>query len=422
MICVLGASFDTGNLGVNALAWSSLKLIYDSWPNAEICVLGAGREPNVYSFDNRHCASKVRLWPVRYTPKLWVQNHVFWIGFQLWLTRVFPFLRQKLKGNDTTLATLLRADAIFDITGGDSFSDIYGLRRIFQGYLLKRICQSTGKPFVLLPQTYGPFKSRLSRILARRVLSRSEVIYSRDKQGLAVVEELIGKSDKIHHCPDVAFVLDAIRPENEQVKQIEKLKAQGRSFIGLNISGLLYNGGYSKDNMFDLACDYRELVKELISYFVQQQEYAVMLVPHVIPKNFPVENDFDACRKVFQSLAKREKERTVVLDDGYDQNEIKYLIGQCDFFMGARMHSTIAALSQCVPSVGMAYSEKFAGVFQTVGAENSVIDMRKHDIPVILKRIQDIFLLKEDVKRHLTNVVPNIQKTVMSLFEDLEIK
>ena len=47
----------------------------------------------------------------------------------------------------------------------------------------------------------------------------------------------------------------------------------------------------------------------------------------------------------------------------------KAVIGQCDFFIGSRMHACIAALSQGVPCVGVAYSMKFAGVFDTVGME-----------------------------------------------------
>ena len=46
---------------------------------------------------------------------------------------------------------------------------------------------------------------------------------------------------------------------------------------------------------------------------------------------------------------------------------MKYLIGQCDFFVGSRMHSCIAAVSQCVPAVSIAYSDKFIGVMATLG-------------------------------------------------------
>ena len=42
-IGLLGASFDTGNLGVNALAESSIKIILNYWPDAEITLLDSGR-------------------------------------------------------------------------------------------------------------------------------------------------------------------------------------------------------------------------------------------------------------------------------------------------------------------------------------------------------------------------------------------
>jgi len=48
-ICLLGASFDTGNLGVSALAESSIKIILNRWPDAEIILLGSG------SSDGEHC-------------------------------------------------------------------------------------------------------------------------------------------------------------------------------------------------------------------------------------------------------------------------------------------------------------------------------------------------------------------------------
>ena len=44
-ILLLGASFDTGNLGVSALAESSIKIILNKWPNAQIILLGSGYKP-----------------------------------------------------------------------------------------------------------------------------------------------------------------------------------------------------------------------------------------------------------------------------------------------------------------------------------------------------------------------------------------
>ena len=59
-IALLGASFDTGNLGVNALAESSIKCILHRWPDAEIVIIGAGRSPakTVMNIDGRQIVVK----------------------------------------------------------------------------------------------------------------------------------------------------------------------------------------------------------------------------------------------------------------------------------------------------------------------------------------------------------------------------
>ncbi|MEX0338665.1 MAG: polysaccharide pyruvyl transferase family protein, partial [Arenibacterium sp.] len=48
---------------------------------------------------------------------------------------------------------LSRADIVFDIGGGDSFTDIYGLKRFLTVWGTKYRAQMRGKPIVLSPQT-----------------------------------------------------------------------------------------------------------------------------------------------------------------------------------------------------------------------------------------------------------------------------
>ena len=71
----------------------------------------------------------------------------------------------------------------------------------------------------------------------------------------------------------------------------------------------------------------------------------------------------------------------------YNQHEIKYVIGKCDFLIGARMHACIAAVSQCVPAVCVAYSDKFIGVMGAIGVDSIVADARKLDEPRTLEFI-----------------------------------
>ncbi len=59
------------------------------------------------------------------------------------------------------------ADLVVDIGGGDSFADIYGRKRLLLMFLMKFQSHLARRPFVLAPQTMGPFRRPVSRLLAR---------------------------------------------------------------------------------------------------------------------------------------------------------------------------------------------------------------------------------------------------------------
>jgi len=230
-IALLGANFSTGNLGVSALAWSSIHLIRTKWPDAKVNLVG-GRQKElakVRMVDGMQCFP---ILPVRYCANILVPNHIIKIILTVVLCRLIPLFRTKFAKNDSTTGILLRADLFFDITGGDSFSDIYGFGRFFRAYLLKRCCQVTGKNFILLPQTYGPFKTSYVRFLARSVLRHSEIVYSRDNESIEAVKELLHDSSKIKLCPDVAFLLKAYRPTDSFIEDIEKIEQFGLGTTG----------------------------------------------------------------------------------------------------------------------------------------------------------------------------------------------
>lgn len=75
----------------------------------------------------------------------------------------------------------------------------------------------------------------------------------------------------------------------------------------------------------------------------------------------------------------------------------------CSFFIGARMHACIAALSQCIAAVGIAYSKKFKGVFETVGVADLVADPRTMEkeelIKIICNALQDRGQIKAQLKK-----------------------
>ena len=143
------------------------------------------------------------------------------------------------------------------------------------------------------------------------------------------------------------------------------------------------------------------------------------MIPHVFTSNGDVEHDPDACLEVFNSVSGYYKDRVFLVRGEYNHNEMKHIIGLCDLFIGSRMHSCIAAMSQSIPTVGLAYSKKFKGVFETVGMDQYVADMRYNNDKNVLKIISRAFDERQTIKKRLEKTIPEIQKKILSIFDDL---
>jgi polysaccharide pyruvyl transferase WcaK-like protein len=369
----------------------------------------------------------LRTLPIRFSKNIFLPCHFLRYVFYGLLAKVLPKsrLRDTLLNRNPYFRTLYETDIVADITGGDSFSDIYGFRRFFFGFLCKWLVIFLGKKLILLPQTYGPFKKRITKMMAKHILNHASLVYSRDQAGIEHVNAMLNnqQKEKVRFAPDVAFVLDPRRPDNHEINSLEKIKSSSETLVGLNISGLLFNRGYDRNNMFGLKVDYRNLIYEIINLLTCEEKAVILLVPHVFPPpGFEVESDSSVCSQVYMNLKEKSGSRVFLMPGRYNHNEIKYVIGMCDFFVGSRMHTCIAALSQGIATVGLAYTKKFRGVFETVGAEQCVVDMCNFDIRQALATISDAFEKRSVITQQLISVMPVVQQKILSIFDGIPDK
>jgi polysaccharide pyruvyl transferase WcaK-like protein len=424
-ICLLGASFDTGNLGVNSLAEASIKCILHKWPDAEVILLDSERQPGQSQLQIGGKNVTIYELPIRFSKNIFLPNHFCVLLMYALLLKLFPNnkIKTALAKRNPYLKRIIETDLVVDITGGDSFSDIYGLRRFIFVFLSKLLPIEFGKKLFLLPQTYGPFNSAISKVLAKYILKRAAAIYSRDKASIEYLRDFLNSPDansKMRCLPDVAFVLDPSEPEHIDTTTLKNIKAKNTILIGLNVSGLLYNGGYTRNNMFGLKTDYRKTIEAVIDLLMKYNNTVVLLVPHVFPPaELHVESDPRACSIVYESASRKYKGRVFLVSGTYNHNESKYIVGLCDFFIGSRMHSCIEALSQFIPAVGLGYSKKFYGVFETVGVQQFALDMRQLETDQILTSVTGAFEQRQKTSDHLKLVIPEIQKQILNLFEDI---
>jgi colanic acid/amylovoran biosynthesis protein WcaK/AmsJ len=392
-LCLAGASGDSSNLGVQALRCSVLAGL-GRIPDIESLVVfddGWG----VHSVANPYGGYRLERCGVRLSRR--------WYRSESWQNIA---ISARLGGLGNPVVRRLRgATAVLDISGGDSFSDIYGKRRFHAVLAPKRAALAMCRPLVLLPQTYGPFASADVWAAARDMVRGAFVAYSRDDASHEVLLDLLGEhADPKRHRRgvDVAFALDPAEPSaglSEPLRADLTRVGNGHARVGLNISGLIYNDPQARER-FGLSVDYRAVVRKILMWFVDQ-DCDVFLVPHVFGGRGANGHDDDlrVCHHVLAELEPTAASRVRVLPAGLSAAEAKWFISRMDWFCGTRMHSTVAALSSGVPTAALAYSMKTRGVFETCGQGAEVIDARSTSNDECVYRLQDAWHRRASVRK-----------------------
>ncbi|WP_067196942.1 polysaccharide pyruvyl transferase family protein [Microbacterium sp. XT11] len=309
-VLIAWANDSSVNLGVRALARGSEDLVRTVWPDAEFTHLNYGR----------------RQPEVPWSPRALVRERVTGrLGMQRWL-RGF--------------------DLIWDTRSGDSFADIYGLTRHTTMSLLHEFAQQAGVPVVMAPQTIGPFRTRRGRVLARRNLRRSRLVFARDVVSASASAELGRPVAAV--TSDLVFGIDQPTPAAE------------KRDVLLNVSGLLWN-----DNPHVDAERYRASIRRIIDELLAGGR-TVTLFPHVLDSQSH-DNDVPVSRDLAAEYDGR-----VDLVVPADLEDARSIIAAGELVIGARMHACLNALSTGTPAVAMAYSRKFAPLMEAVGWDHVV--------------------------------------------------
>jgi polysaccharide pyruvyl transferase WcaK-like protein len=376
MITLLNASPDTGNQGVTALCRSVVAGLASRGAQ-EVTVADHGRGLRETRWDG----IAVRLLGLTHSRRVWRGDS---------LRMAHAQVRLRL-GRSAAAWTVLGARAILDISGGDSFTDLYGPRRFRAMVLTKRLALDAGVPLVLLPQTLGPFRSAEARAEATEILRRAAAVWVRDAMSYTHLQAALGPDfdpDRHRLGVDVAVALQAREPA-ELDPGLAGWLAPGRDFplAGLNVSGLLCNHADDARQSFGLAAPHTDQIEALARALLKSDPaLRLLLLPHVHRPPGTPESDLDAAQRLVGRLGALGSERVRVLDAALPAAELKWVLSRLDWFAGARMHATIGAFSSGVPTLGLGYSDKAAGVFAECGIGEAVADLRRLEPGEIAER------------------------------------
>jgi polysaccharide pyruvyl transferase WcaK-like protein len=409
-IAIFGAAPDSSNMGVSALLASTVATVSRLDPGFSFAVfdnaLGV-RRSDVYVGEGRSVA--VDRLGARGGMRFDLPENLFNMSVN---SRLGTFGRI----TNRVIREIDRCSAVLDVSGGDSFSDIYGSNRFYTIARPKLIALRRRVPLILLPQTYGPFQDPRSREVASRIVRGAEMCWARDPQSFNVLRDLLGDAfDPENHRQgvDLAFQLE---PQNAtgliSPKLLRMLEAdrQKTPLIGLNVSGLIYNRPDAARAQFGIRADYRAAVGAFLQRVLEDTVANVVLVPHVMTLVCMDESDTAASEQVAQSLKASYAERVAISPHSLDQHQLKWLIGQTDWFAGTRMHSTIASLSSGVPTATITYSDKALGVFGLCGQQDQVIDPRRLDTEQVVAKLRSSFESRDATRHSLRQHLPSVRQ------------
>ena len=294
-------------------------------------------------------------------------------------------------------------DVMLDIGAGDSFTDIYPDKRFAYMSGSKLLTIMRRRPLILSPQTIGPFSRQPHSAVAAWACRQAEAVFARDPLSMAAVTALAPTANAIE-VVDTAFALPFTPAPRGTTGKIR---------VGLNVSGLLFNGGYTGKNEFGIEVDYAALTHALLKAFTARDDVQVELIPHVYAKALPMDDD----GAVADRLA-AEYPGVVRVTDFAGPSEAKSHISGLDFLVGARMHATIAAYSSGVPVVPVSYSRKFEGLFGGLDYP-WLVPVRGHSTESALAFVLDAFErraeLAADIERGTPIVEAGLERYVAEL-------
>lgn len=340
-IGIMGCLVNCSNLGCVALSYSLLR-------NLEEIAQKENVKFEYVVFDEKPSRPEID----------WMANKIGIDGNRISLGTCGALQSYNLKGfvrshtkmlvpNLKMLSAIKHCDVVIDMTGGDSFSDIYGKERFYKFTAAKKAVEKLGVPLILGPQTYGPFADDKVKQYAKDVIEKAYAVMARDEESSEYLHEFCNK--EIVTVTDLAFALPFERPKNKTGSKIK---------IGINPSGLLGTAKIEQTKLKNtLKANYDEFLRNLVKKLSSEDRYEIHFVSHVGNEAIECFSGYDGIiyHPVFS-----------------DPIEAKTFIATMDIFIGSRMHATIGAFSAGVATIPVAYSKKFKGLFGGIGYNNLV--------------------------------------------------
>jgi len=203
------------------------------------------------------------------------------------------------------------------------------------------------------------------------------------------------------HLPDPAFILPEVEPFFPEITN---------HYVGINVSPLIIK----QEKVSGVVINsFIRLIKSII----EETNYDVLLIPHVV---WEANDDREPLSLLFSEFFCSGR---VHLVEDCNSMELKGYISKCRFFVAARTHASIAAYSNCIPTLVIGYSVKSRGIAQDLFQEDTpfvfpVSDMI--DEEGLTERFHWLLENGDLISRQLSTFIPSYKESLSKITDFIQ--
>jgi colanic acid/amylovoran biosynthesis protein len=295
---------------------------------------------------------------------------------------------------------ILNSDVVVDVAG-ISFADGRGIPIVVYNTLMTSIGVLLGVPTVKAAQALGPFRGRLNRLLASRVLPALAMVCARGAATRSHLDTL-GLTNVVD-VSDLAFSLDEAATLPADVER--QLSVIEGDFVTVMPSSVV-KGIYEKN-----GSNYVDAVEKLVQSLREVTGLSVVIVPHSyrIGHGEGRMNDGPVCRAVAERFVN--EPGVVAIDADLTAGELRHIVSRGAVLVTSRFHAMISGLATATPTVVVGWSHKYKEVLSDFGLEDFGFDAQCLDNPsIVTVKVMEALEQRDAIIGRIRAGLPNVQE------------
>ena len=336
----------------------------------------------------------------------------------------------------TPYMNILRETSLVINMSGDMWGDNaehVGHGRFLVDLLKMRTAQLLGVKTVLFGVTPGPFSDPETIKLAREVYENFDLIINREPTSTDNLDKWGFHSEHVKDfaCPAFLYTPELTKAQSDEAESVISSLQGNKKVVGFTIGG--FNMPVGPYDIWPREDSQYKVFAETIEYMMNDLNAKVVLISHTngfeLPPHFKLipGRDYPILNQLREVVLKRgivkSPEDLVCISTPHLPCVTKTIIGHFDMMVTGRVHASVAAISQFVPTVFLTYEESFIPSSKMYGfadlAGMGEFVCRPSDGCEIRHKIHKVFSNLPEIKSRLHQRIPEVQKLSAAAFDEL---